>query len=130
MNFLLKNSMNIILLSILIIGTLAVFSGFNDKFSDVPPFNDDNKRVVTVEAFSENFCKKFSSNPKELRTPCNQLGKTGCPTVSCCVLLNGKKCVPGNKSGPIYHTENGIPIENKYFYYKGKCYNGSKKCPK
>ena len=134
MNFLLKNSMNIILLSIIIIGTLAVFSGFNDKFSDVPPFNEDNKRVVTVEAFDvENFCNKFSSNPQKLRTTCDNLGKTGCPTASCCVLTvgtNGKTCVPGDKTGPIYHTINGKPIDNKYYYYLGKCYPGSEKCPK
>lgn len=129
MNFLLKNSMNIILLSIIIIGTLAVFSGFNDKFSDVPPFNEDNKRVVTVEAFDgENFCKINKHNPKKLLKDCDNLGKTGCPTASCCILLNGKMCVPGDKNGPIYHTKGGEYIENKFYYWKGKCYgNGCSK---
>ena len=42
MNFLVKNFIYIILLSILIIGSLAIFSIFNDKFRDVPPGNYQN----------------------------------------------------------------------------------------
>lgn len=139
MEFFVKNFIYIILLSILLIGTLAIFSIFNDKFKDVPPYyhNNSPQRMVQIDTFEnlddsieKSFCKKHQSQPHELRKHCKNLGKRGCHIPDCCILINNKDCVPGGRHGPTYLTENGKPIDVKFWKYNNKCFNGSGKCPK
>ena len=145
MNFLVKNFIYIILLSILIIGTLAIFSIFNDKFRDVPPFyhnnnnnnNNNSKRMVQIDTFEnanssleKTFCNKHQSQPHVLRKHCKNLGKRGCHIPDCCILVNNENCVPGGRHGPTYLSENGKPINIKFWKHNGKCFDGSEKCPK
>jgi len=139
MDFLVKNSIYIILLSILLIGSLAIFSIFNDKFKDVPPFyhNNQKKRVVQIDTFEnandsleKTFCNKHQSQPHILRKHCKNLGKRGCHIPDCCILVNNEDCVPGGRHGPTYLSENGKPINIKFWKHNNQCFDGSGKCPK
>ena len=139
MEFFVKNFIYIILLSILLIGTLAIFSIFNDKFKDVPPYyhNNSPQRMVQIDTFEnlddsmeKTFCKKHQSQPHVLRKHCKNLGKRGCHIADCCILINNKDCVPGGRQGPTYLTENGKPINIKFWKHNNKCFDGSSKCPK
>jgi|TARA_R110002072_G_scaffold279195_1_gene441179 hypothetical protein len=140
MDFLVKNSIYIILLSILIIGSLSIFSIFNDKFKDVPPFyhnNKNDKRMVQIDTFEnandsleKTFCNKHQSQPHILRKHCKNLGKRGCHIPDCCILVNNEDCVPGGIHGPTYLTDNGKPISIKFWKHNNQCFDGSEKCPK
>lgn len=139
MDFLIKNFIYIILVAILLIGTLAIFSIFNDKFKDVPPYYHNNKpkRMVQIDTFEnandsieKTFCKKHQSQPHVLRKHCKNLGKRGCHIPDCCILINNKDCVPGGRQGPTYLTKNGKHINVKFWKHNGECFDGSEKCPK
>ena len=50
------------------------------------------------------------------------LTNNNCMNTNCCILANGKKCMAGNKEGPIFFSDkmnNKINID--YYYYKQKC---------
>tara|TARA_A100001015_G_scaffold154236_2_gene171174 strand:- start:9 stop:275 length:267 start_codon:yes stop_codon:yes gene_type:complete len=66
------------------------------------------------------FCNKYNSTPDKLKKHCENLGKNRCDGVKCCVLLNNQKCVPGDKKGPTYLSENGIPHNIKTIHHLGK----------
>jgi hypothetical protein len=72
----------------------------------------------------DDFCK---SNSASLNESCAKLTKKNCNATSCCVVLNGKKCVAGNQDGPTFKTESGEDIAVDYYYYQNKCYGNS--CP-
>jgi cytoskeletal protein RodZ len=72
----------------------------------------------------DDFCK---SNSASLKESCNKLTKKNCNSTSCCVVLNGKKCVAGNQDGPTFKTESGEDVTVDYYYYQNKCYGNS--CP-
>jgi len=72
----------------------------------------------------DDFCK---SNSASLNESCAKLTKKNCNATSCCVVLNGKKCVAGNQDGPTFKTESGQDIAVDYYYYQNKCYGNS--CP-
>ncbi len=70
------------------------------------------------------FCK---SNSASLKESCGKLTKKNCNATSCCIMLNGKKCVHGNQDGPTFKTDSGKDIAVDYYYYQNKCYGDS--CP-
>jgi len=70
------------------------------------------------------FCKSGSDS---LKTSCGKLTKKNCNSTTCCIMLNGKKCVAGNEDGPTFKTESGEDINIDYYYYQNKCYGNS--CP-
>ena len=72
----------------------------------------------------DDFCK---SNSASLKESCAKLTKKNCNSTTCCVLLNGKKCVAGNQDGPTFKTESREDISIDYYYYQNKCYGNS--CP-
>ena len=72
----------------------------------------------------DDFCK---SNSASLKESCGKLTKKNCNATSCCVMLNGKKCVAGNQDGPTFQTESGQDIPIDYYYYQNKCYGND--CP-
>jgi hypothetical protein len=78
----------------------------------------------------EDFCK-FHEGPgsrSKLEKACNNLTKDNCGKVSCCVHINGNKCVAGSKNGHTYKTDqHGDKIQVDYYYYKNKCVGT---CPK
>lgn len=78
------------------------------------------------ESEPEPFCG--AKEPSQEDTWCQTLlsGKN-CTSTSCCVLLNGTKCVGGTSSGPTYLTRNGKNVDFDYFEYKSRD-DGSVKC--
>ena len=61
------------------------------------------------------FCDVYKNNPSELEKKCNTFNKSACGSSSCCVWLNGEKCVAGDGNGPTFHTSSsGKPINVDY----------------
>jgi len=76
------------------------------------------------------FCATHTGSSQTLIESCGKLTNQNCNLTSCCVMLNGKKCVPGNKDGPTFKSLNGAPIEIDYYYYKNKKHRGPEKLPR
>tara|TARA_Y100000389_G_scaffold99503_1_gene96251 strand:- start:11141 stop:11608 length:468 start_codon:yes stop_codon:yes gene_type:complete len=149
MKFIEKNLLYIIILSLLIFGSLVIFSAYGDKFTDVPPYttHKGGTRKVQVEAFTlqernKHFCKNKSFS--KINENCNKLSDERCKTSDCCILLNGQiiqkgkeqpysKCVAGSISGPIFHSEmkdgDKNIIRSHHWHHKNKCHEGKGKCP-
>jgi len=92
----------------------------------------NNLNAVSTEKIDmnkyNNFCKMYEGNSTQLEPACNKLTAQNCNKVSCCVHINGNKCVAGSKNGSTYKTDkNGNNINVDYYYYKNKC---TGKCPK
>jgi cytoskeletal protein RodZ len=88
-----------------------------------PP--EANKPNTTINMSPvDNFCKNNSASLKE---SCAKLTKKNCNATTCCVILNGKKCVAGNQDGPTFKTESGKDINIDYYYFQNKCYGNG--CP-
>jgi len=89
------------------------------------PAPQPNKPDTSINMSSvDDFCK---SNSASLNESCAKLTKKNCNATSCCVVLNGEKCVAGNQDGPTFKTESGEDITVDYYYYQNKCYGNS--CP-
>lgn len=75
---------------------------------------------------TETFCG--ADNPSQEDEWCQSLlsGKN-CTSTSCCVLLNGTKCVGGTSKGPTFLTRNGKKVNFDYFEYKSRD-DGTVKC--
>lgn len=90
----------------------------------VPP-PEPNKPCTSINLNPiSDFCK---SNSASLKESCTKLTKKNCNATSCCVVLNGNKCVAGNQDGPTFKTDSGEDIPVDYYYYQNKCYGNS--CP-
>ena len=85
--------------------------------------NTDTNTTINLNPISD-FCKSSSDS---LKTSCGKLTKKNCNATTCCVMLNGEKCVAGNQDGPTFKTESGEDINIDYYYYQNKCYGNS--CP-
>jgi len=88
------------------------------------------EKVVTIESFKpaidpEAGCH-VSTNPLDIDTFCKSIqNENNCTATSCCIFLNGKKCVGGGKRGPTYHTKNGEDIDVKYYAYRDNVYENN-----
>jgi len=93
-----------------------------------PEENSQLEQVVTIEKLTNmdktlGFCKHNKKNSSRLEKKCNKLSKKNCNSVNCCVHLNGNKCVAGDKSGPIFTTDdNNKKIDIDTYYFRNKCY--------
>jgi hypothetical protein len=66
------------------------------------------------------FCESYLENSGELEKACEQLTKSNCANVKCCVFNNGK-CAAGDINGPTYKTDkDGNLITMDSYYYLGK----------
>ena len=72
--------------------------------------------------FKEDMCEKYNGDYTTLQRKCKQLSVETCKIPSCCVLLNGAKCVAGDINGPIFLTEHGKTIDYTYYYNNNNCY--------
>jgi hypothetical protein len=97
-----------------------------DTEEDIPlPAPEPNKSNISINMSPvDDFCK---SNSASLKESCGKLTKKNCNATSCCVMLNGKKCVAGNQDGPTFQSESGQDIPIDYYYYQNKCYGND--CP-
>lgn len=70
------------------------------------------------------FCQSTNSG-KNMEESCNSLTYDNCNKVSCCGWLKSAsktKCVYGNKSGPVFKTFDGLPIEIDEYRHNNICY--------
>jgi hypothetical protein len=131
--------LNIFIIVIIILAVL-IFIEINNI--DLNPNHSSKKvvQVVNIEALQNNnnkkeppntsiefnplsdFCKNSSSSLKE---SCGKLTNKNCNATTCCIMLNGKKCVAGNQDGPTFKTESGKDISVDYYYYQNKCYGNN-----
>lgn len=137
MDFLNKTFILNIIIFIIIFFTIILFldtTGINLNEKKTQP---KLIKSVTIETMNnlklptmnkhDDFCKSHIGTTDKLEASCNKLTTTNCNEVSCCVNLNGKKCVAGSEKGPTYKTEKtGDKINMDYYYYKNKCYGN---CP-
>ena len=133
--FIKENSKEIIIIVVVVLFLLVVM---NIKGIDLNEPKKDTKIVqqVTVETFdiqeteqniqnqlsssSQNFCESYLGDSTKLEESCNQLTKTHCGEVKCCVYGNDK-CVAGDSNGPTYKTDkDGKLITMDSYYYLGK----------
>jgi hypothetical protein len=88
-----------------------------------------NKVVENLDSMADAFCKTEEGSQMDLNNKCQQLTNKNCSLTSCCVLLNGEKCVAGGINGPTFNTDkNGKSKPFDYYYWQNQCFGG--KCPK
>jgi hypothetical protein len=136
MNRFKKTSLNIktivlsflLLLFILYLIKLFFSRSTNNTYKEsMNNLNEIVDKKIVMDKYS-NFCKMYQGNSNQLETACNKLTTENCNKVSCCVHINGKKCVAGSQNGSTYKSDkNGDKINVDYYYYKNKC---TGKCPK
>jgi hypothetical protein len=116
----------IVAVVVIILGALTLLALLGINLNEIK--DKKVQKVVTIEKFemADAICSSKNS-PEEINSLCNQLTQKNCKTSSCCILLNGNKCVGGSKDGPTFHTENKKKLNFDYYYYKDKCFGD---CPK
>ena len=73
------------------------------------------------------FCTSTPNDKSELERKCGKLTRNTCKDMDCCVLLNGSKCVTGDKYGPTFADDKPeAKAGDDYRYYKKACFG---KCP-
>jgi hypothetical protein len=137
MDFSRNNVLNIFI-GVIFIFALIIFMDVININLNTEESNKKVVQVVNIEALKNNndtdtsidlnpisdFCKSGSDS---LKTSCGKLTKKNCNSTTCCIMLNGEKCVAGNEDGPTFKTESGEDINIDYYYYQNKCYGNS--CP-
>lgn len=111
----------------LVIFLLLILIGLKDWDMNAGE-NTELEQVVTIEKLTnldrqKGFCENNKKNSDKLEKKCNDLTKTNCNVVNCCVYLNGNKCVAGDKNGPVFTTDdNDKKIDVDTYYFRNKCY--------
>ena len=102
----------------------------NDKKNNIftnEPLLLTSKDFINTD-LAKDFCKSFQGSSNKLNEECSRLTKTNCKETTCCVLLNGEKCLAGSAKGPTFLTDTSSQnINIDFYYYQNKCYGGS--CP-
>lgn len=116
---------NILTIVIIFITLLSIFSILGINFN--PITNKKIQKIVTVESFSpdslsDSFCSDYLTDSNKLDKQCNKLTESNCNSTSCCIWLNGNKCVAGGERGPTFRTNNGQDIDVEFYSWKNKCY--------
>jgi hypothetical protein len=82
--------------------------------------NSYNKNInEKTTSTNDSVCNYYKNYPDKLENACQRMDPNICISTSCCVLLDGKKCVRGNVNGPISNT---IIPNRDFYYYQKKCY--------
>jgi hypothetical protein len=128
----LKYILKIFIVMFLILSTIAFINSIGFNFNDI----EQPKKllhVVTVEGLenpiptsgSKSFCDIHSGF--DLEQSCEKLTKYNCGLTSCCIWTSDNKCKAGDKSGPLFNSdEKGKTKSLDYYYYQNECYG--KKC--
>ena len=137
-----NNDLSLVILPsiILLVAYLYTLDKSEQFASFMKVFNDNIDRILFIVISmlvgiyllrkhgigTEPFCG--AENPSQEDDWCKSLvsGKN-CTSTSCCVLLNGTKCVGGSSKGPTFLTMNGKNIDFDYFNYKSQN-DGSVQC--
>lgn len=81
-----------------------------------------SKKSIMHSDYTNDFCSVYQGDYETIDTKCKALSIDNCGLPSCCVLLNGTKCVAGDAKGPTYLTDQGNQIDYYYYLYRNKCY--------
>ena len=94
------------------------------KRPDVPVITADNCSTHSLlgSDYKNDICETYKGDYQTINKKCNALSNTNCSLLSCCVLLNGNKCIAGSVNGPTYLTDQGNTIDYAYYTYRGKVY--------
>ena len=83
--------------------------------------NDNcSKKSLLKSEYAEDICEKYMGDYQTINEKCRGLSDRSCTLTNCCVLMNGNKCVSGDKNGPNLITEtdeNGNKNQLLYEYY-------------
>ena len=147
-NFIKENAQKILIIVVVVVLLLVLINIKGINLNEPKP-ESTLVQEVTVETFapgididseenikkmmsssSEIFCESYLGDSAGLEKSCNELTKSNCGDVKCCVYSKiGKngKCVSGDINGPIYKTDkDGKMITMDSYYYLGRCQG---KCP-
>lgn len=92
-----------------------------ESFTQKEPLDSEENIKKMMASSSEMFCESYLGDSVGLEKACNELTKSNCGNVKCCIYGNGK-CVAGDINGPIYKTDkDGKLITMDSYYYLGKC---------
>lgn len=81
-----------------------------------------SKKSILKSDYEEDFCLVYKGDYETIDAKCKALSNDNCSIPSCCILLNGTKCVSGNVNGPTYLTDQGNQIDFYYYLYRNTCY--------
>ena len=109
---------------------VGVMEAMGNEEDPMVHLKDDSSSTTIKMDPAGDFCKTHTGSSHTLIESCGKLTDQNCNSTSCCVMLNGKKCVPGNKDGPTFKTLKGEPIEIDYYYYQNKKHHAPKKLPR
>lgn len=121
--------LNVFIMVILILTILVILDIYKINLN-TPTIKKKLLQVVTIEGMngSNSFCKSHLGKSEVLDQSCEKLTERNCNSTSCCVYLNGNKCVAGSGNGPTFKTTTtGDKINVDYYYYQNKCYGTN--CP-
>ena len=99
----------------------------NDIYTEVPDTTNIINDTCSTKGFlysdyKDDFCNKYNNKPETINEMCKKMSITNCKIPSCCVLLDGKKCVAGNTNGPLFLTDDGKDVDYIFYTNKNKCY--------
>jgi hypothetical protein len=131
-----ENIDDIIIISLIIIALMVIFSMLNIDFNSNK--NKHIEKVVTIEnlenkqekngtTFEKAFCEINKAEPHKLDASCNELNESNCNSTGCCVWINSKKCVAGDKKGPTFFGTESEPLKIEHYHYKNKLFKNSNK---
>lgn len=116
-------------------GSLVTYNAVNNAAKYVVPIfpstsGDIANEVEDLGLDTQNsLCTTYGSKPIEMEAACSALTGKNCMNSSCCVYVNGNKCVAGSALGPTQLTDTKtdmmIPVDT--YYYENKCYDGPTK---
>lgn len=76
-----------------------------------------------MPSLDEAFCEPSeNSSLVDIDNKCKTLSDKNCSIATCCVFLNGEKCVGGTSSGPTFLSIKGENVDVKYYRHKTKVY--------
>ena len=84
--------------------------------------NNCSKKSILTSDYAEDICIKYADDNQKLDTKCRALSIDNCNQSSCCILVNGVKCVAGNADGPTYLTDAGGTVDYNYYLHRGTTY--------
>lgn len=79
-------------------------------------------KSILKSDYANDFCKISKGDFPTIDEKCKALSKENCNLPSCCILLNGTKCVSGDANGPTYLTDQGNAIDYYYYLHRNQCY--------
>ena len=78
----------------------------------------------TGQDLSYDFCDVYQmTDPSILNQKCKELTSENCNSTSCCIWLNGKKCVAGNEEGPTFSgDDDSSDPDSRYYSHQNICH--------